>query len=32
MNPSSANEHALAIYPDDMATVHIGLSRLLQGR
>jgi tetratricopeptide (TPR) repeat protein len=28
----SANQHALAIYPDDMATVHIGLSRLLQGR
>jgi len=28
----SANERALAIYPDDMATVHIGLSRLLQGR
>ena len=28
----SANEHALAVYPDDMATVHIGLSRLLQGR
>jgi TolB-like protein len=28
----SANKQALAIYPDDMATVHIGLSRLLQGR
>ena len=27
-----ANERALAIYPDDMATVHIGLSRFLQGR
>jgi TolB-like protein/predicted Ser/Thr protein kinase len=28
----AANEHALAIYPDDMAYVHVGLVRLLQGR
>jgi eukaryotic-like serine/threonine-protein kinase len=28
----SAYDHALAIYPDDMATLHVGLVRLLQGR
>src|SRR5262245_44213415 len=28
----AAYERALAIYPDDMAAVHVGLVRLLQGR
>ena len=28
----AANEQALTIYPDDMAYVHVGLVRLLQGR